>query len=45
MICVPPCGCETVKVSKDGRKVTYDYGKYSIDIRVKKDHIEVDYQD
>ncbi len=44
-ICVPPCGCERVKVSRDGRRVRYDYGKYAVDIRVKRGYIEVDYQD
>ena len=44
-ICVPACACESVKVSRDGRRIRYDYGKYAVDIRVKKDYIEVDYQD
>jgi len=44
-ICVPPCGCERVKVKKNGTRVEYDYGDYEIDVRVKKGYIEVDYQD
>ena len=44
-ICVPPCGCEEVTVSKNGTQVRYDYGEYAVDVRVKDDHIEVDYQD
>jgi hypothetical protein len=44
-ICVPPCECVEVKVSKNGTKVEYDYGEYSVDIRVKDGYIEVDYQD
>lgn len=44
-ICVPPCGCERVKVSKGGNKIKYDYGKYQVEIRVKRNHIEVDYDD
>jgi len=44
-ICVPPCGCERIKCNKSGTRVTYDYGKYSVDVRVKKGYIEVDYQD
>ena len=44
-ICVPPCGCERVKVSKDGRKVKYDYGKYEIEVESKNGVIEVDYDD
>jgi hypothetical protein len=44
-ICVPPCGCETVKCSRDGDKVKYDYGDYAVELRVKKGYIEVDYDD
>lgn len=43
-ICVPPCGCEEVKCKKHGDKVRYDYGKYAVDVRVKKGFIVVDYQ-
>ena len=46
-ICVPPCGCPEVKVSRNGRKVKYDYGKYSIEIKSskRKGRIEIDYDD
>ncbi|MCH2212683.1 MAG: hypothetical protein MK110_15375 [Fuerstiella sp.] len=44
-ICVPPCGCEQVKVSKNGTRIKYDYGEYEVDVRVKDGYIEVDYQD
>lgn len=44
-ICVPPCGCEEVKCRKHGDKVRYDYGKWAVDVRVKKGFIVVDYQD
>ena len=46
-ICVPECSCcpPTVKCSKDGKNVRYDFGKYAVDIRTKKGYIEVDYQD
>ena len=44
-ICVPPCGCETVKCRRRGNRVRYDYGKYAVDVRVKKNRIVVDYQD
>lgn len=48
-ICVPACGCgcdcPVITCSKNGDRIRYDYGKYAVDIRVKKDHIEVDYQD
>lgn len=43
-ICVPPCGCETVRCRKHGDRVRYDYGKYAVDVRVKKGFIVVDYQ-
>ena len=43
-ICVP-CGCEVVTCSKNGDRIRYDYGKYAVDVRVKKGYIEVDYQD
>lgn len=51
-ICVPPCTChcgcgtcEKVKSNKSGTRVTYDYGEYEVDVRVKDGYIEVDYQD
>ncbi len=44
-ICVPPCGCERVRVRHGGDRVRYDYGEYAVDVRVKKGYIEVDYQD
>jgi hypothetical protein len=44
-ICVPPCGCERVKVSRHGHKVRYDYGKYAVDVVSKNGKIYVDYDD
>lgn len=44
-ICVPPCGCEEVKTNKSGDRIKYDFGEYSVDVRIKKGYIEVDYQD
>ena len=44
-ICVPPCGCEEVKCKRNGNRMRYDYGKYAVDVRIKKGYIEVDYQD
>jgi hypothetical protein len=43
-ICVP-CGCPVITCSKNGDRIRYDYGKYAVDVRVKKGFIEVDYQD
>jgi len=45
LICVPPCGCERIKVSRHGRKVKYDYGKYEVEIKSKRGVIYVDYDD
>ncbi|MAG93050.1 MAG: hypothetical protein CMJ48_04805 [Planctomycetaceae bacterium] len=44
-ICVPPCGCPKVRVTRKGNKVKYDYGKYEVELTVKKGYIEVDYDD
>lgn len=44
-ICVPPCPCnEDVKCRRGGDRVRYDYGKYKVDIRVRRGYIVVDYQ-
>jgi hypothetical protein len=42
--CCPPPGPK-VCCRRNGTRICYDYGKYEIDIRVKKGYIEVDYQD
>lgn len=44
-ICVPPCGCAKVRVSRNGRRVKYDYGKYEIKITSRNGKITVDYDD
>jgi hypothetical protein len=44
-ICVPPCGCAKVKVSREGRRVKYDYGKYSVEVTSKNGKVYVDYDD
>lgn len=44
-ICVPPCGCERVKCSKNGRRVKYDYGKYSVEVESRNGQVVVDYDD
>lgn len=44
-ICVPPCECqEEVFCRRGGDRVRYDYGKYKVDIRVRRGYIVVDYQ-
>ncbi len=42
-ICVPPCGCPDVRVTRGGRKVVYDYGKFEIEIKSYKGVVHVDY--
>lgn len=44
-ICVPPCCCEKVKGRLFGNRIRFDYGTYAVDVRIKRDHIVVDYQD
>jgi len=43
-ICAPP-GCPKVKVSRNGRKVKYDYGDYKVEVESKDGYVEVDYDD
>jgi len=43
-ICVPPCDCPKVKVTRHGFKTRYDFGKYAVDIISKPNgDILVDY--
>ena len=45
-ICVPPCGCAPrIKSNRRGDRIEYCFGEYSVDVRVKRGYIEVDYQD
>lgn len=44
-ICVPRCGCPKVRVSREGRRVKYDYGKYSVEVTSRKGRVRVDYDD
>jgi len=45
-ICVPQTCCPPKVVCRRGGKyVKYDYGKYAVEIRVKRGYIEVDYDD
>lgn len=43
-ICVPPCDCSNIKCRRKGDRLRYDYGKYKVDIRIRKGFIVVDYQ-
>jgi len=44
--CAPPCASkDTVSVSRNGRRVVHDYGKYEVVLKSKKDgDVEVDYK-
>lgn len=42
-ICVPPCACETVKANKAENVVRYNYGKYGVEIRIKRGRVVVHY--
>lgn len=43
-ICVPPCDNEKrIRCRRDGDRLKYDYGKYEVNIRVRKGFIVVDY--
>lgn len=44
-ICVPPCGCPRIKASKCGTRVTYYYGEYKVELKSKRDYVEVEYHD
>jgi len=44
-ICVPECGCPTVRVSRNGNKICYDYGKYAVTIVSAHGRVVVDYDD
>ncbi|MFN0198171.1 MAG: hypothetical protein ACKVT0_15605 [Planctomycetaceae bacterium] len=42
-ICVPSCGCERVRCSRDGKHVVYDYGKYSVSVTARNGKVFVNY--
>lgn len=44
-ICVPPCDCYETKCKKSGRKITYDFGDYEVEISAVRGTIVVDYDD
>ncbi|WP_339750104.1 hypothetical protein [uncultured Rubinisphaera sp.] len=44
IICVPPCDVPRVRVTRFGHKLRYDFGKYEVDVVVRRDgRIIVDY--
>ncbi|WP_437206237.1 hypothetical protein [Planctomicrobium sp. SH664] len=44
-ICVPPCKAECITCSKQGDRVTFDYGKYSVDVTARRGGLVVTYHD
>jgi hypothetical protein len=44
-ICVPPCECAQIKCRRNGTKITYDFGKYEVDITSRRGMVVVDYDD
>lgn len=45
-ICVPPeCPVPQPRVSHNGRYYTYDFGKYSVEVKLRRGEIEVEYDD
>ena len=44
-VCVPPCEPHKVKITRDGKNVRYDYGKYAVNVRSIGNHVVVHYED
>jgi hypothetical protein len=44
-ICVPPCDPACVKVTRNGNKVRYDYGKYAVAVTSIGSRVVVHYED
>ena len=44
-ICVPPCDPQRVRVSRDGNRVRYDFGKYAVSVRSTGKQVVVHYED
>ena len=44
-ICVPPCACERVRVTRGGAHVKLDYGKYEVELTSREGYVKVDYDD
>ena len=44
-ICVPPCQNETVRCYRDGDRLRFCYGKYSVDVTSRRRDVVVNYND
>ena len=42
-VCVPPCDPKCVKVTRDGNRVLYDFGKYEVVVKTVGNHVVVHY--
>lgn len=42
-ICVPPCGCEEVQCSLNGRRTKFDYGKYAVKVTARRGTLFINY--
>lgn len=42
-VCVPPCGCECVSVTKNGRRTKLDYGKYAVKVTERNGRLFINY--
>lgn len=44
-ICIPPCELPCAEVRRSGRMYKYDFGKYEVDLIIRRNYILVDYDD
>lgn len=44
-ICAPPCANETVRCFRNGNRIRFCYGKYSVDVITRRNDIVVNYND
>ena len=44
-ICVPPCECNRVRISRNGSRIDLDYGEYEIQITSSRGRVSIDYDD
>ena len=42
-ICVPPCGCEEVRSSRNGRRTKFDYGRYAVKVTARRGILFINY--
>ncbi len=42
-ICIPPCACEEVCSSRNGRRTKFDYGKYAVKVTARRGTLIINY--